>query len=62
MRVEVAKDRSMQQWPGSDVKGVHRQFVSVAYVAGFADVAPSIASRLVDRAVTAGFVQRTRLS
>jgi DNA-binding MarR family transcriptional regulator len=33
--------------------------VSVADVAVFADVAPSTASRLVDRAVTAGFVQRT---
>lgn len=34
--------------------------VSVTDVAGFADVVPSTASRLVDRAVTAGFVRRTR--
>ena len=38
------------------------QPVSVADVAVFADVAPSTASRLVDRAVTAGFVHRTRPS
>ena len=40
----------------------HHQPVSVADVAVFADVAPSTASRLVDRAVTAGFVHRTRPS
>lgn len=34
------------------------QPVSVSDVAAFADVAPSTASRLVDRAVAAGFVQR----
>ena len=35
-----------------------QQLASVAGVAVFADVVPSTASRLVDRAVTAGYVQR----